>query len=198
VGAGLKQFRFERAISRSEINRDGIAPAQQNPGVLAGSELITTRDECREGGSTSRLGNHPQLIPKCHLGALDSVIGNQDDLVHVSLGDGVYERPDPAGCKRICRDPTSGRIDWSSCLERHCQRWGGFGPDANHPDSAAASDDSCKARLCLRNETKPEGLYFGFVSEDRFDEVTRYFIPPSDQENFHVIYHEADAPSPKG
>jgi hypothetical protein len=42
----------------------------------------------------------------------------------------------------------------------------------------------------LRNETKPEGVYFGFVSEDRFDEVTRYFTPPSDRENFHVIYYE--------
>ena len=61
-----------------------------------------------------------------------------------------------------------------------------------------ASDESCKARLRLRNETKPEGLYFGFVSEDRFDEVTRYFTPPSDQENFHVIYYEADTPSSKG
>ena len=36
-----------------------------------------------------------------------------------------------------------------------------------------ASDESCKARLRLRNETKPKGLYFGFVGEDRFDEVTR-------------------------
>ena len=55
-----------------------------------------------------------------------------------------------------------------------------------------------KRWLRLRNATKPEGVYFGFVSEDRFDEVTRYFTPPSDQENFHVIYYEAEAPSSKG
>jgi len=61
-----------------------------------------------------------------------------------------------------------------------------------------ASDESCKARLRLRNEAKPEGLYFGFVSEDRFDEVTRYFTPPSHQEKFHVIYYEAETPSSKG
>jgi predicted kinase len=61
-----------------------------------------------------------------------------------------------------------------------------------------ASDESCKARLRLRNETRPEGLYFGFVGEDRFDEVTRYFTPPSVQENFHVIYYEAETPSTKG
>ena len=61
-----------------------------------------------------------------------------------------------------------------------------------------ASDESCKARLRLRNETKPEGLYFGFVSEDRFDEVTRYFTPPSDQEKFHVMYYDADTPLTKG
>jgi hypothetical protein len=61
-----------------------------------------------------------------------------------------------------------------------------------------ASDESCKARLHSRNETKPEGLYFGSVSEDRFDEVTRYFTAPPDQENFHVIYYEAETPSSKG
>jgi predicted kinase len=59
-----------------------------------------------------------------------------------------------------------------------------------------ASDEACKARLRLRNQTKPEGLYFGFVSEHLFDEVTRYFTPPSDQESFHVVHHEADVPLP--
>jgi len=61
-----------------------------------------------------------------------------------------------------------------------------------------ASDELCKARLRLRNETKPEGLYYGLVTEDRFDEVTRYFVPPSDQEKLHVISYEADVPSSKG
>ena len=55
-----------------------------------------------------------------------------------------------------------------------------------------ASDELCKARLRLRNEIKPEGLYYGFVSEERFDEVTRYFLPLSDLENFNVIYYDAD------
>jgi predicted kinase len=57
-----------------------------------------------------------------------------------------------------------------------------------------ASDEGCKARLRLRNKTKPDGLYFGFVSEERFDEVTRYFKPPSLSENFNVIYYKADEP----
>ena len=71
--------------------------------------------------------------------------------------------------------------------------------DADHVlHYIVASDELCKARLRLRNETKPEGLYFCVVSEERFDEVTRYFAPPSDQEHFHVIYYEADAFSSKG
>ena len=53
-----------------------------------------------------------------------------------------------------------------------------------------ASDELCKARLRFRNETRPEGLYFGHVSEERFDEVTRFFSPPSDQEGFRVVYYE--------
>jgi len=60
-----------------------------------------------------------------------------------------------------------------------------------------ASDELCKARLRSRNETKPEGLYYGFVSEERFDEVTRYFVPPSDQEKFNVSYYEYDGPLSK-
>jgi predicted kinase len=71
--------------------------------------------------------------------------------------------------------------------------------DADHVlHYIVASDQACKARLRLRNKTRPEGIYFGFVSEERFDEVTRYFVPPSDQENFHVVCYEADLPSSNG
>ena len=51
--------------------------------------------------------------------------------------------------------------------------------------SIFASDELCK-------------LYYGLVTEDRFDEVTRYFVPPSDQEKLHVISYEADVPLSKG
>jgi predicted kinase len=61
-----------------------------------------------------------------------------------------------------------------------------------------ASDESCKARLRLRNETKPRGIYYGFVSEDRFDEVTRSFRPPTEEERFSVICYEAEDPSSSG
>ena len=63
--------------------------------------------------------------------------------------------------------------------------------DADHVlHSIVVSDELCKARLRVRNETKPDGLYYGLVTEERFDEVTRYFVPPSDQEKFHVVYYE--------
>ena len=55
-----------------------------------------------------------------------------------------------------------------------------------------ASDELCKARLRLRNETKPAGLYYGDVSEALFDEVTRYFVPPDDQEGFLVTRYDAE------
>src|SRR5579884_629475 len=55
-----------------------------------------------------------------------------------------------------------------------------------------ASDELCKTRLRRRNETKPEGLYYGPVTEERFVEVTRHFAPPHEQEAFQVIYYEAD------
>ena len=55
-----------------------------------------------------------------------------------------------------------------------------------------ASDELCKARLRLRNETRPAGLYYGTVSEALFDEVTRYFVPPADEENFLVTRYDAE------
>lgn len=55
-----------------------------------------------------------------------------------------------------------------------------------------ASDALCRARLRLRNATKPQGLYYGEVSEALFDAVTRHFVPPSDEENFHVVRYQAE------
>jgi hypothetical protein len=48
-----------RVLSLSEIDRGGIAAAQENPDVLARSGLITTRNKCCKGGSASGLGNYP-------------------------------------------------------------------------------------------------------------------------------------------
>jgi predicted kinase len=58
----------------------------------------------------------------------------------------------------------------------------------------AASDEQCRARLRLRNETKPAGLYYGMVTEAQFDEVTRHFVPPADREGFRMTHYDADRP----
>jgi hypothetical protein len=54
-----------------------------------------------------------------------------------------------------------------------------------------ATDELCKARLRKRNETMPEGLYFGHVSEDIFDPVTSLLALPSQAEGFNVVRHQA-------
>jgi predicted kinase len=50
-------------------------------------------------------------------------------------------------------------------------------------------DDVCISRLRIRNETKPEGIYWGHVPLDIFDPVTQPFVLPSDAEGFNVIWH---------
>ncbi len=55
----------------------------------------------------------------------------------------------------------------------------------------AASDELCKARIRQRNETKTAGLYYGAVTEADFDAVTRFFVPPSEQENFRMTHYDA-------
>ena len=52
-----------------------------------------------------------------------------------------------------------------------------------------APEDVCKARLRVRNETKPEGLYFGHVPEEFFGPVTSLIVPPAEAEGFNVIRH---------
>jgi predicted kinase len=54
-------------------------------------------------------------------------------------------------------------------------------------------DDICRAQLARRNETKPEGIYWGHVSEATFERVAPYFQPPSVDEGFNIVRHEAGA-----
>jgi len=55
-----------------------------------------------------------------------------------------------------------------------------------------ASDALCRARLRLRNATKPAGLCYGEVSEELFETVTRHFVPPCDEEKFVVVRYRAE------
>jgi predicted kinase len=46
------------------------------------------------------------------------------------------------------------------------------------------ADDECKARLRRRNA---EDLHPYTTSDAQYDEITRYFVPPSEEEGFEVI-----------
>jgi hypothetical protein len=80
-----------------ETYGNGVAAAQKDSDVLAGSRLKTTREKCGKRGSTSGLGNHPQRLPKDLLRPDDCVVRNQDDVVHEARGDRVHERAYAAG-----------------------------------------------------------------------------------------------------
>ncbi len=58
-----------------------------------------------------------------------------------------------------------------------------------------APEEVCKARLRVRNATKPEGLYFGFVPEEMFAPVMKLVVPPTEAEGFNVIRHGAGTAS---
>jgi predicted kinase len=52
-----------------------------------------------------------------------------------------------------------------------------------------ADESLCRRRIRERNHTKPEGIYWGDVSDALFDEVNRYFQPPTPSEGFSVVEH---------
>jgi predicted kinase len=52
-----------------------------------------------------------------------------------------------------------------------------------------ASESLCRRRLHDRNRAKPEGVYWGDVSDELFDEVNKYFQPPTSDEGFTIVEH---------
>lgn len=50
------------------------------------------------------------------------------------------------------------------------------------------ADEICKARLRERNAS---GTHPFTPSDAEFDEITQYFVPPSSDEGFHIVRHEA-------
>jgi predicted kinase len=53
-----------------------------------------------------------------------------------------------------------------------------------------ASDALCKSQLKERSKDLPAGT--PWTTDAEFDAITVYFEPPSEDERFHVIRHEAD------
>lgn len=53
-----------------------------------------------------------------------------------------------------------------------------------------ADDDTCKARVRQRNISKPEGVFFGVVTDQQVDEVNKFFVPPTAEEGFMIVIHD--------
>jgi predicted kinase len=53
-----------------------------------------------------------------------------------------------------------------------------------------AHDDTCKARVRQRNASKPEGVFFGVVTDEQVDEVNTFFAPPAAEEGFTIVVHD--------
>ena len=52
-----------------------------------------------------------------------------------------------------------------------------------------ASDDDCLANIHRRNDEKPDGVYWGHVTDEIFHAVTPYFTLPQPDEGFCVEAH---------
>jgi predicted kinase len=57
-----------------------------------------------------------------------------------------------------------------------------------------ADDETCLAHVKQRNESRPEGLFFGEVTREQVAEVNRHFAPPAEEERFNVVTYDARFP----
>lgn len=49
--------------------------------------------------------------------------------------------------------------------------------------------DECRRRLHARNASKPDGLYFGDVTDELFDAVVQHIVPPAAGEAIQIAIH---------
>ena len=52
-------------------------------------------------------------------------------------------------------------------------------------------EDECLRRLLMRNQQKPEGLYFASTTEEEFRAICRYFQYPTAAEGLTITRHGA-------
>lgn len=52
-----------------------------------------------------------------------------------------------------------------------------------------ADDAQCLANIHKRNQEKPPGIYWGYVSDETFHAVTTHFAPPCPEEGFRIVAH---------
>jgi predicted kinase len=50
-------------------------------------------------------------------------------------------------------------------------------------------EEECLRRLLVRNESKPEGLYFASTTETEFRVICKYFQVPTPEEGLNVTTH---------
>jgi predicted kinase len=53
-----------------------------------------------------------------------------------------------------------------------------------------ADDQTCRARVQMRNETKSKGVFCGLVTATQVEEVNRYFSPQTAEEGFNVVTYD--------
>ena len=54
-------------------------------------------------------------------------------------------------------------------------------------------EDECLRRLLVRNDVKPEGLYFATTTEPEFRAICKYFQPPTTDEDLNIRPHPRPA-----
>ena len=118
-----------------EIDRGGVAAANQDANPFPLLWLIPARQQGRESGRAARLGGNSQHLPKRLLRLLNGLVGYQQHALHVRLRDREHQFADPFWGQRIGRDAACFGIDGASCRPGPGKGWRGFRFHADDLDS---------------------------------------------------------------
>ena len=99
-----------------QIDRCGVAAADQDAYPLSWLWLVAPRQKGREGGCAAGFGDHPQHFPQCALGLLDGFVGNQQHTLHMRLGDGEHEFANSLRGQRVSGDSSRFGVNRPSRL----------------------------------------------------------------------------------
>jgi hypothetical protein len=120
-----------------QLGRRHVGAAYHDGHLLAGRRPVRACQQRGDADHGGGFGRDAQRLPQRLLRGADGVVGNEDDVIDVSLGDRDHQLADPPGGQGIRRDAAGRGVDRLALGAGigECRR--AVGLNADDPDAAS-------------------------------------------------------------